>query len=163
MTIIGLLASLAVPRVSRSLRWEKVRGEAAGFARACRTAATLARSRGLVVWVEADLDTGRYWLSYWSGQRHERVTVRSALMRPRKLPPPVRFLEWIDATRQSQRTGTAEARFDPNGTADSTVVKIGAGEMGCTVGVSSATGRAMLCNGLDANLIPADRIDLDED
>ena len=128
-----------------------------------RTASTLARSRGLTVWVEADLDSGRYWLSYWSARQGKRVTVRSALMRPRKLAPPVKFLEWIDQTDTSQSGGTAEARFSADGTAESTTVKIGVDDAGCTVGVSSVTGRTTLCEGLDANLIPADRIDLDDD
>lgn len=92
----------------------------------------------------------------------QRTKVRSASIHPEKLAGSVRFLEFRDVEGKAHEQGERSIRFYADGTSDGGIAKIGEDDVGCSVGVSSVSGRSTLIRSLDHENIPADRMDLEE-
>lgn len=118
MVIIGLMAVLALPALSRSLDTVRLDGAARGLAAAGRKARSEAMASRTPRWLVVDPAKERYWLS---GAPDEKAG--PAEDEVRAVPPVVDIIGFMRTDGRAV-DGIVRVRFDPNGSSSGGTIRM---------------------------------------
>jgi prepilin-type N-terminal cleavage/methylation domain-containing protein len=162
VVIVSVLTAMAVPRLSGRSGPAELRAAARDLLCVARYARDFAATRRCECRLEIDPAQGRYLVTAEIDPNSpgEFYRLRSLAVRPRKLPPSVRFGRVRVSGTATELAEADHIAFRPDGRCDAALVEITDGRRVYTLSVAADTGRVGLVENAVAEP-PNERVDLD--